>query len=268
MVLLLHDDAAAGEQAAAQRLVTVGDLDIDRDRARAGLRRRADAGDVAVEDALAEAFEEHRSGLADLETHDVGRRHLGRHLDTAGVEQSQDLAVHRQRFALVGDAFADHAVEGRAHLGVGQVPLGDLELRLGHGDHRCPVLGRGPRLVGGRLRDDVAPGQRLLVGAVARRPARIGTRRIERRLALVDLGLQLAGLEARQQLVLCDPIAFAHADLGQPAGDAGLDDGLVDRLGGAGEPHGVDQAARLDGVQFGRDQLERARSRDDGGGAV
>ena len=200
------------------------------------------------------------AGWSTLQAHHVGRRHLGRDLDMAGVEQSHDLAVDRQRLALVGDALADHAVERRAHLGVGQVLPGDLELGLGDGDHRGPVLGRRARLVGGGLRDDVAVGERLLVGAVARRPAGVGAGGVERRLALVDLGLQLGGLETRQQLVLGHLVAFADQHFGQPAGDAGLHDRLVDRLGGAGEAHDVDQAARLDGVQFGRDQLERPRS--------
>ena len=48
------------------------------------------------------------------QAHHIGRRHLGGDLDMAGVEQRQDLAVDRQRFALVGDALADHAVERRA----------------------------------------------------------------------------------------------------------------------------------------------------------
>ena len=123
-----------------------------------------------------------------------------------------------------------------------------------------------------RLRDDVALGERLLVAEVARRPARVGAGGVERRLPLVDPGLQLVGLEARQQLALGDAVAFAHQHLGQAAGDARLHDRLVDRLGGAGEAHDVDQAARLDGVQLGRDQLDRPlarlRRRGDGGGVA
>ncbi len=61
MALLGDDDRADGEQPAAQRVVAVADLDIDRDRARTGLRRRADAGDAALELAVAEAFQASRS---------------------------------------------------------------------------------------------------------------------------------------------------------------------------------------------------------------
>ncbi len=74
--------------------------------------------------------------------------------------------------------------------------------------HRGLVLGGGAGGVERRLRDDVALGQRLLVAEVARRPACVGAGGVEGRLALVDPGLQLVGLEARQHLALGDAIAL------------------------------------------------------------
>ena len=185
-----------------------------------------------------------------------------------GVEQRQDLAVDRQRLTLVGNALADHAVERRLHLGIRQVLPGDIELGLADGHHGGAVLGGGARLIGGGLRDDVATGERLLVGSVAGGPARVGAGGLEGRLALVQLGLQLGRLEAGQDLAFRNAVAFADEHFGESARDAALNDGLVDRLGGAGETHDVEQAARLDRVDFGGDQLEGALRRLRGGGAI
>ena len=197
--------------------------------------------------------------LPDLEAHDIGGRHLGGDLDVAGIEQSHDLAVERQRFTLVGHALTDDAGEGRADLGVGEVLAGDLELGLRDRHHRHPVLGRRTCLVGGGLRDDVAVGEGLLVRAVLRCPAQLGAGRGDRQLPLLDLGLELDGFEACEQLPLRDLVAFADQDLGKASRNARLDDGLVDRLCRAGEPHRVDQPARLDGVDLLGNQLEWPR---------
>ncbi len=87
------------------------------------------------------------------------------------------------------------------------------------------------------------------------RPARIG-RAASSAMALVQLGLQLGRLEAGQNLPLGDPVALAHQHFGEAAGNAALHDRLVDRLGGAGEAHDIDQAARLDDMDLGRNQFQ------------
>ena len=174
----------------------------------------------------------------------------------AGVEQRHDLAVDRQQFTLVGDALADDAGKGRAYLGIGE----DLAATSSWASDTATIevlFSAVERAWSAADCDDVAGGKGLLVRTVARRPAQLGPRRIDRRLPLVDLRLELGGFEAREQLALRDLVAFADQDLGEASRDARLDDGLVDRLGRAGESHDVDKPARLDRVDFLRNQLER-----------
>ena len=113
---------------------------------------------------------------------------------------------------------------GARHLGVGEVLPGDLELGLGDRDHRGLVLGRRARRIGADC-ETMLRLERVSLSRDGRAPSsELGARGVERRLALVDLGLQLVGLEAREQLALGDLVAFADQHLGQASGDARLHD--------------------------------------------
>src|SRR5258706_8996336 len=80
---LVEDELALREHAALEQAVAIGDREVQRDRARAGIGRGIDALDASFEGTLAEAVDLELSGLADLHARYLrGRRrrfdlHLG-----------------------------------------------------------------------------------------------------------------------------------------------------------------------------------------------
>ena len=179
----------------------VEDLDEDQDRARAALRRRADAGDARLEVALAEALDLHRAAMST-------RR---RTTSAAGIWAATSTRQVSSKVTILPSIGSDSpGLARRSPITPSKgatTTASASSLRAtsswASATAICAFLAR-PRRWPGRApeRATMRAGERLLVGAVLLGPFRVGARSFERGHALVDPRLELDGLESRQYLAL------------------------------------------------------------------
>ena len=201
-------------------------------------------------------------GWPTLQAHHVGRRHLGCDLDMAGVEQGQDLAVDRQR--------------SRPGWRCARRPRRRTAPAPRHRPGSCLATSSCGSPTTATMEARFSAVARAWSAADCETMLRLASVSLSERSRAVQRASARAASSADWRSLTWtaarwsrsapapgpgDPVALAHQDLGQAAGDRALT--MVWSIGwvGAGEAHRVDQAARLDGVQFGGDRARAAARR-------
>ncbi len=112
----------------------------------------------------------------------------------------------------------------------------------------------------GVLRDESLLEQRVVLRARLLGERELGAARLEGSDAVVELGLEIGGVQAREHLPALDRFALAHEDLPDLTRDLGFHRGLVDRLQRARNRQPAGKLPRLDPRHVSRRELERDRS--------
>ena len=192
-----------------------------------------------------------------------------------GVEAGVDRAVghHSGQEAGRGDkvaagdhGFGDTPVNGRGHVGEGQVQLGGVEGRLRRRDIRLGGLGGGVEPVELALGDGLLGDQALSAVRVGPTERRVGARLQHLRHGAIDLGLERARVDLEQELAFADVRPFRQGRRVDVAADPRPHLDRLDRLQPAGEIVPLAEGLEHHGRHF--DPGDRRSGRGRGGGVA